>query len=427
MPKHLLEDMVKIQHQRKEPRKIIKEPKENEIKEIQERKKIGMNHNKNKSRYMLWFVALVSVAFCFFAFSFLFSKAEIRVDPKIKDVVLNENLSASKDSNADGLSFDMMVIPDEESAIVKASGEKDVAIKAMGTVCIFNKFSSSSQKLSIDTRLEGSNGKIYKTQKEITVPGMNKSSTPVCPIEVGIYATEAGQEYNSSSPLDFSIFGFKGTSKYSKFIIRSKPGTEITGGFVGKAPDISDADKATVILSLKNSIQEKLLQKATDHPSTVVLFKDAVFTNIDDSNVSLVLNKDSSATLTLKGTLYGFLFDEQKLTKKIAENNIDKYDGSEIYIPNIRDLTFSLSNKNNISFDNVKNIDFNLSGPAKIIWKLDVNKFTTDLLGKSKKGFNLLLSQYSNIDSATLTLSPFWKMSIPDKTKDIKIIVNYPK
>jgi hypothetical protein len=131
--------------------------------------------------------------------------------------------------------------------------------------------------------------------------------------------------------------------------------------------------------------------------------------------------------LTLKGTLYGFLFDEQELTKKIAENNIDKYDGSEIYIPNIRDLTFSLSNKNNISFDNVKNIDFNLSGPAKIIWKLDVNKFTTDLLGKSKKGFNLLLSQYSNIDSATLTLSPFWKMSIPDKTKDIKIIVNYPK
>jgi len=143
----------------------------------------------------------------------------------------------------------------------------------------------------------------------------------------------------------------------------------------------------------------------------------------------------------LKGTLYGFLFDETKLVKKLAESDIDGYDGSLVYLPNIKDLTFSLLNtnlsdgqekgdssaKNNISFGEVKNINFNLAGATKIVWKLDENKLKTDLLGKSKEDFNQILLKYPNVNSADLVISPFWKMSFPDKVKDIKVIVNYPK
>jgi hypothetical protein len=75
----------------------------------------------------------------------------------------------------------------------------------------------------------------------------------------------------------------------------------------------------------------------------------------------------------------------------------------------------------------VKIINFNLSGTDKIVWKTDINKFTADLLGKSKNDFNQILSQYPNINSATLTLNPIWEMSIPDQAKDVKVIVNYPK
>jgi len=48
-------------------------------------------------------------------------------------------------------------------------------------------------------------------------------------------------------------------------------------------------------------------------------------------------------------------------------------------------------------------------------------------LGKSKKDFNKILLQYPNIDSANLKISPIWKISIPDKTKNIKVMVNYPE
>ena len=40
-------------------------------------------------------------------------------------------------------------------------------------------------------------------------------------VEVGIYGSSAGPEYNSI-PIDFKIFGFKNTPKYAKIYARSK-------------------------------------------------------------------------------------------------------------------------------------------------------------------------------------------------------------
>lgn len=442
MTKRRIEDMVKPKRQKKEI--IIKELKEkkkpierierNDRMERMEREEVHYAERENdfvitpvkvkkRSRYMLWFVALVSIVFCFFAVSFLFSKAEITVNPKIKDITLNENLSASKDSNTDALFFNLLKISGEENRAVLVTGEKDVLVKAEGVVRIYNAFNTSPLTLNKDTKLEGSNKKIYKTQSKVIIPGKTKSGTPGS-VEVKIYGAEAGSDYNSA-PLDFKILSFKGTSKYTKVYGRSKG--DIAGGFKGKAPDISEADKTNAINDLKTDLEAKLLKKATNQiPSGFILFKDAVFLSLDDANVPFDA-KDGNLTITLKGTLYGLLFNEKKLTKKIVEKNIEKYDGSDVYISNIKNLIFSLENKESVALGDVKDINFNLSGPAKIVYRLDENKFIGDLLGKSKKDFNQVLSQYPNIDSATLVLDPIWRMSIPDKSKNIKIIVNYPK
>src|SRR6185436_19331087 len=98
----------------------------------------------------------------------------------------------------------------------------------------YNNYSTASQNLDIDTRLEGSNGKIYKTKTKIVIPGMKDGKTGS--VEVKVYASVAGPEYNSA-PLDFKIFGFKGTPKYSKFYGRSKGA--LSGGAKGKAPALS--------------------------------------------------------------------------------------------------------------------------------------------------------------------------------------------
>jgi len=425
MPKNLLQDMIKVKYvkndkvqervERPESR-IFSRPKFSEPEFIEE-------DNNKGSRYSLWLVALVSIVFLFFAISFLFSGAKITINPKTKDLSLNQNFSAIKDSNDDSaLSFDLVAISGEENKIVQVDEEKDLSIKAEGTVVIYNTFSSSPQALDIDTRLEGSNGKIYKTKEKIKVPGMTEDGQPGS-IKVGIYALDAGEEYNSA-PLDFKIFGFKGSPKYDKFYARSEG--EIAGGIVGKFHQISDAEKVTTVNELKDTLKAELLKKINDQiPSGFVLFKDAIFLNIDNENANFI-SKDNQVPVNIKGTLYGFLFNEQKLTTKIIQTDVDNYDDNDVYISNIRDLTFSITSGEITSFKDVKDINFNLSGTAKIVWKFDTEKLIADLLGKKKKDFNQILSQYPNIKSADLEIKPAWKNSFPDKSKDIKVIVNYP-
>src|SRR6185369_8963509 len=337
-------------------------------------------------------------------------KAEVAVRPKTEDLILNENLSASKDGSGEELPFSLIIISDEAYKTVQAKEEKFISSKSSGTAMIYNAYSSTPQKLAIDTRLEGSNGKIYKTKKAIVIEGM-KNGTPGS-AEVGIYAAEAGENYNSS-PLDFTILGFKGTPKYSKFYGRSVG--DIAGGFKGNAPYISEDEKASAINDLKTTLEAKLFQKATGQiPNGFILFKNALVLNVDSGSTAPLPSGDKTLEVKLGGTLYGFLFDEQRLVKKIAKDNIEKYDDSPVYIQNIRDLTFSFGANNNISsagnLANVKNISFNISGPAKIVYQVDADKLAADLLGKSRKDFKQLLSQYPSINSADLILSPFWKM-----------------
>ncbi len=378
---------------------------------------------KKRSRYMLWSVALFSLLAFIFAVSFWFGRATITVNPKIADVVLNHNFTATKDAGSQALSFDLVVIKGEESKKIETAEERDVSEKATGTVILYNAFSSTPQTLSINTKLEGSNGKIYITGSRIVIPPVVSDGTPGS-IEIAVFAIAPGAEYNSG-PLDFKIVGFKGTPKYAKFYGRSKG--PLSGGYIGKAPKISDSDKTTAVGEIKKTLNEKLLKRAIGQiPENFILFKNAVFLDVDSAGETTVYNPDHSITMTEKGTLYGFLFNEQKLTKKIAESNITKYDGSEIYIKDIRDLNFTLTNKDSVSFADAGVINFNLAGPAKVIWKIDVIKFGRDMLGRSKKDFLHVLAGYPSIDSAVLKLRFPWMQSVPAKSKDIDIIVNYP-
>ena len=345
------------------------------------------------------------------------------MDPKIKDVTLNESLSAVKNGSATDLPFDLMSITGEAEKTVPTTLTEDVSRKALGAAILYNNYSGAAQPLAIDTRLEGSNGKLYKTTTKTTIPGM-KDGKPGS-VEVNIYANEAGAEYNSE-PLDFKILGWKGDPKYEKFYGRSK-GT-ITGGLKGTLPALSDQEKAAISVELKQALEEKLIKKATDQiPAGFILFKNATFLTVDDENWNAAA-KGSNLTVRFTGTMYGILFEEKKLTKKIASDNIEKYDGSEIYIPNIRNLDFSLPAQSGFtSFSAMQNINFRLAGAAKLVWKVDSPKLTSDILSKPKKDFAQILSKYPNISTANSIVTPFWKRSFPNKEKDIKVIVNYPE
>jgi len=106
MPKNIIQDMVKA-------KVAIKGKVEQKREEEKEKKEPELEQNNDGSRYGLWFIALISVVFLLFAFSFLFSGAKITINPKIKNLILNENLNATKDSK-DNLSFDLVDIEGDD-------------------------------------------------------------------------------------------------------------------------------------------------------------------------------------------------------------------------------------------------------------------------------------------------------------------------
>jgi hypothetical protein len=373
-------------------------------------------------RYSLWIVAVVAVIFLFFAVSFLFSKALVSINPKISDIPYNKNLVAVKNQAVEELSFDLVVLSGEESKTLLGGEAKDVAEKARGTVVIYNNFSSAPQKLAIDTRLEGSNGKIYKTDKALTVPGM-KGLTPGS-VEVGVYGSEAGESYNSG-PLDFTILGFKGSPKYDKFYARSKG--DITGGFVGKGSFVSEGSKTNAVNELKSILQTSLAKKAAEQiPPGFILFPDASFLNVDSQNIGQAEAGSTKVPVSIKGTFYGFLFNEEELTKKIVSTAVPNYDDSEVFISNIKDLTFTLLNRDT-STSEVSTINFSLTGTPKVVWRFDGDALASELKDQKKSEFNKILSKYPNIESADLVLRPFWKRSFPSELKNINVTVNYPE
>ncbi|MCX6757930.1 MAG: hypothetical protein NTZ44_03575 [Candidatus Nomurabacteria bacterium] len=413
MTKNLIQDMVK-------QKKVVIKKEKIDFSSINNDMPIKDESIGKNNRSKLWIVAIISIIFLIFAISFLFSRADITINPTEKDFNLDSSFSATKESTNDSLSFNMVILSGEESKILTANGIQDTLVNAKGKVVIYNTM-PKDQPLLIDTRLEGSNGKMYKTDKATIVPSVLKDGTPG-QVEVGIYATEAGVEYNST-PLDFKIFGFKSSPKYTKIYGRSNG--DISGGFKGQTPIVSDTDKTSASSDLKTNLQTKLFKQATDQlPDGFMIFKDGILLNTEPETL---VTSDNGATLSLKGTLYGFVFKKENLANKITKNLIPDFDDSSIYIPNINDLTFSLTSNDGTSYGDAENITFTLTGKPKIVWMVDTENLLQNLAGSNKVDFNNILSKYPNITSADLSLKPAWKSSFPEKIKDIHINTNYPK
>ena len=340
---------------------------------------------------------------------------------KSQDFVLDNNFIAYKNANKHQLGFEIMMLDGEETKLIISENSQDIEQKAVGSVVVYNNYSDKPQKLLIDTRLETPNGKIYKTDSPVTVPGFKTENGEVIPgsVEVGVFADLPGEEYNSDLT-DFTIIGFKNSSKYDKFYARSK--TKISGGLVGKFYVASEEEQDKVEAELTKTLQDKLFQQIDSQiPSGFVYYKDAIFFEFIKVQ-EFLKGETSSIPFTIKGTIKVLLFKEESLTNIISKTLIEDIDASKVVIPKLRELQISIKNKEQINLNKAKEAPFSLSGSLKLVWKIDEEELAKSFANQKKKNFSNILSQYKNIDSAEATVRPFWKSAFPEDYKSIKII-----
>ncbi|MBI3634254.1 MAG: hypothetical protein HY228_01395 [Candidatus Yonathbacteria bacterium] len=232
--------------------------------------------NKGKHFSILFFIIVSILGLGFFVANY-FSFVTISVVPFIQKTHIENEFTAVNESGAEegALVFQFMSFTEDESRDVSATIERNIQKKAGGKVIIYNSYNNQSQRLIKNTRLESSDKKIFRIDGSVVVPGTKVVGGKVIEsgsVEALVYADAPGEEYNIGLA-DFTIPGFKGDPRYTKFTARSKKDSPITGGFSGTVRVATDEDIAKAQTDLKDELKRIAVEKIhTKVPPTMSSF-----------------------------------------------------------------------------------------------------------------------------------------------------------
>jgi len=383
-----------------------------------------------------WFLIALGVGavviLCSVALSLVFAGATVTVYPKQDTIVVNTSFSAVPDASQGGaITYQRVTVERTATRNVSAQGESMVEERAMGNITIYNEYSQTPQRLIKRTRFESSSGKIYRISNAVEVPGKSTDGTPGS-VEVSVTAEEPGESYNISGPETFSIPGFEGAPQEG--LVYAKSTESFEGGFSGIKRTVSEADRSAAIKDLEQQLRNELFSAAfsqADQPQNFHLAKEAVFyefTTLPDESV-----ENDQVTLSLSGKLHGVLFDKNALARLLARNTIATYNGEDIRIENLNDMSIRVEQGETDELDGTiapwqaSTYQVRAEGKAHFIWEFDEQNLARDLAGKDKGILDAayegsLLSSYTGIDRLEATIRPFWKQGFPDDPGDVVIV-----
>ncbi|OGD70415.1 hypothetical protein A3I18_02830 [Candidatus Campbellbacteria bacterium RIFCSPLOWO2_02_FULL_35_11] len=378
----------------------------------------------DSSKLKWWLIIIAIVVVAGFVLSAIFSGAKINVFPKQEKMNFNADLKALKsasttDSVVLGIVFQQISVESETSKTSNNFTEKEVAKKASGEIAIFNEYEATPQRLVINTRFETSNGLIFRIPKSVTVPGKTvDASGKTIPgsIVVTVFADETGEEYNVGLS-DFTVPGFKGTDRYSKFYAKSK--TPMSGGYSGKMKVVSDDESKVLVEQMKTDLTKELKEKIyAQVPEGFVLYDGGIYLNFEQKDN---IDQGDSVKIVEKGVLTAVIFDKNLLSNYIADSVISDTERGNVEIVNIEDLNFEILEKDYVDLSQDEEFDFSMNGEAHFAWVIDEEKLKNDLSGQPKKNVPTIISGYKGINNAEVSLSPFWRRSLPKNIDRIEI------
>lgn len=407
----------------KEEERIDREEEQDEIIEPAYVKKNKVKKSKGSYKYLISFIViLVSITIIGIALSLSYSKAVVTITQKVVNFNVDGTFTAKKsvvgNNKVDEISYDVISVSDTSKQTIAATKGPLIQTKAKGTATIYNNYSSSTQILVAGTRLANPDGLIYRTVSTVSVPG--KKTNPGS-ITVSIIADKAGEDYNlkvSDTKNDFKLIGYKGTSKYAGFYAKAK--TDLAGGFSGNKMTVDQVAKAKLIKDAQDSMKDQLITKLKDSvPSQYNLYTNAYTFDYSVSEPSMT--SDDMAEITIKGTVYGAIFNSDLLIKYIAGKEISKFPSETYILSGDKDLSFKISNIKDFSAKNGTPMIFTLKGPISITGTFNEDSLKNDLKGIKLKDSNVVFAKYPAISNAYALITPFWLRSFPDSVDKVKL------
>lgn len=359
---------------------------------------------------------------------FLFVPGNVRVIIRPASSPLNAQLKASisneftsVDSTFNKLPGQLFELQETVTKEFTATGEKQVAQKAKGTIVVSNTYGSTPQTLIATTRFESTAGLIFRTLRTVNVPGTTVKNGEIIPgtISVEVIADKAGAEYNIDAAT-FKIPAFKekgDMARYDKFSASSS--APMVGGAVGLAKVVTDADFAQAKRGTTEELDKKLRDILTKESSGLRTVSSASF-SID--SLESTAQPDQAAdrfTITAKGSLKTMGFRDSDLEMLVTEYAKKNYD--VVVIPD--QIKVDLNNPKFNDGRGVLEVTISIVGPGYM--QIDTKEIAENLGGKPEPDIRAYLQKVSGVDSAKVILSPFWIRKVPESPDRIRIELEY--
>lgn len=386
-----------------------------------ERMDVGTAEPPRLKSYLVGFAVIALVVAIGFGITAFLRKAEVRVTPKTQESVVQGTLTAKLEPASGELGYEVLTLEEGGQAQVKATGEKEVSLRAEGTITVYNEWSTTPQRLITNTRFEAPDGRIYRISESVDVPGYTKGTDgAVIPgsITADVFAEGAGESYNIQEAR-FSVPGLKGTEQYEHIYAKTNQGG-IQGGFEGMELTVDDAELAVAREKLHEELRTKLLSRIqTERPNGFTFFEPSVtfsYESLPPEDAG-----GGSALIKEQARIHAPLFSEAAFAAYIAKATISGYSGESVRLENPGALTFAYTGSTTPELTTAKSIDFSLSGTTRVIWNFDRTALANDLKGLNEDALLNVLNKYPAISKAEAVIRPVWKNSFPEDPEEITI------
>lgn len=276
--------------------------------------------------------------------------------------------------------------------------------KSRGQITLYNEFSAEKQQLVATTRLESSDGKIFRLVKGVMIPGMTDGDPGT--IKVDVVADASGSEYDIE-PDQFTIPGLEGSQKMRK--IYGKSDKAMRGGGSGgdellavSEQDLEDAQKK-MEETFADDIRVQIATVVEENGGGIFL-EDTVEVGEITGNASVAVETAVDSfdyTLTAPVKVISFSGDD---VYTILDAAIIKKIDSESMVPE-GDLTIVYGDAE-AKYDK-EELSLDVKGEGAYVAQVDEAIFREDVLGKTIEEITTIVhDKYASIERIDFNFTP---------------------
>ena len=383
-------------------------------------------HGKIKKIFYI-FITVCLLALVGVAIYLLVPSAKIIIVPNILKNKIEANIHGTNDNNENDSNIPIRVF--DESTDISLTyevtgGGSASGKKAIGSVVIYNEYSSSPQPLIATTRLQTEDGKIFRLVKNTVVPGTTNIDGTVQPgaIEADVVADQSGNDFNID-PTDFKIPGFAGGPKFDKFYAKSSK--SFTGGssdsISGGSAKVTQQDIDSAKAKAESAINDKISNIISDElkAGEVALSQAEKITITKNTVNAKVGDAVNSFECTASASLHALVFSEDDVKKILQQQESDGTDQPQKSKEEITKIEYGSVDSN---FDNGA-LDLKVHGEITITPNIDTEQIKKELLGKNSDQLGNILKKYSSIKNASVEFQPSFVSRVPQYARRVTIEV----